>query len=43
MRDTQRGNAVEAFKTNPEIYVMVNTRSGGEGLNLICASRVIIV
>lgn len=44
MSATQRNNAATAFRTNPEVNViLVSLRAGNAGLNLTAASRVIIL
>ena len=41
---SQRNSMLRAFKTNPEVDVMLlSLRAGGEGLNLQCASHVMLL
>ena len=41
---TMRTSVLHAFKTNPEVEIMLlSLRAGGEGLNLQCASHVFLL
>jgi SNF2 family DNA or RNA helicase len=44
MSSTQRDNAVRDFMENPDVKVMlVSIKAGNAGLNLVCASQVVIM
>ena len=44
LEGSQRNSMLRAFKTNPEVDVMLlSLRAGGEGLNLQCASHVMLL
>ncbi|KAK2767339.1 DNA repair protein rad5 [Colletotrichum kahawae] len=43
LSDTARPRAIEKFKNDPAVKVLLSSRVGKEGLNLTCANRLIII